>query len=157
VRISKTDLAWAAGIIDGEGCIYIDRSLGKKHATTGYTLRLEVTMGHKQAVNQLHKLFGGTFRKSRSFGKKNNIAWTWIVCANQAETTLKIIRPYLIIKAQEAKLALRFRLIRRSSWGRIATSAKVLAQREKFYWQLRKLKPRWRFYEAKLSGVPVCA
>lgn len=54
--MKKTDLAWAAGLIDGEGCICIVKENRPGNLSTQYRLRLSVGMTDKKTIKKLHSL-----------------------------------------------------------------------------------------------------
>lgn len=61
-KLTKTELAYIAGIIDGEGCIQILRRRAKKgQSKTGYEFGLKITISnsHKELIELLHEKLGG--------------------------------------------------------------------------------------------------
>ncbi len=93
-------LAWAAGIIDGEGCILIKE---------GVALRVVVNVENTdpRMLIELRLAFGGSIalRKGVSKSKRRPI-WQWDISAKKAEAMLTAIRPYLICKGDQADIAL---------------------------------------------------
>ncbi len=55
--IKETDYAWAAGIIDGEGCISIAKTLRKDAKNFSYCLCIGVSMSHFPTVEKLNNIF----------------------------------------------------------------------------------------------------
>lgn len=101
-------LAYAAGIIDGEGCIYVAR--GKPRGlrlTPQFTLKISVGMSTPEAVNFLHQAFGGTLRKYPNH--KYKPIYRWEVSTIEAEGVLRCVIPYLQVKKKEATVGLEFR------------------------------------------------
>lgn len=95
--------AYAAGLMDGDGCITIGRDLRKKH----YYLRVEI--GMTKAINLLQILkntYGGNFTRMRKESKKWAEAHTWRIFSDNAMTFLKRIYPYLILKRQQATIGI---------------------------------------------------
>ena len=88
-----TDLAWAAGIIDGEGCILAYET------KAGCALRLTVRMVHKPTVIRLCTLFGGKVKRCPT---KHRMAWEWMRAGQQAAYILKQLQPYMVTKAEES-------------------------------------------------------
>ncbi len=102
--MKKTDLAWAAGLFDGEGCITLKRDYNGSIPT--YSLRLVVVNTHLPALEELRLLFGlGSIRQSAPRSKKQKARWDWRVASRQAETVLRLLLPHLRIKREEAKIA----------------------------------------------------
>lgn len=137
----KAILAYAAGIIDGEGCIIIGKGKPKGlRLTYQYSLRVTVGMSVPIAIDWLKNNFGGSI-KYRANGKYKPI-YHWSVLSIQAEGFIKIILPYLKVKRKEAELALEFRnhmnnYIRRN--GRIIDDKEVKI-REAYKLKLEELK-----------------
>jgi hypothetical protein len=95
----ETDLGYAAGIIDGEGCILITTT---GYATAPNCLRVEVFMKDGQVVDWLHANFGG-----RNYKRRNDYGPThqWMLYGEEAGTFLGLIKPYMILKAPHASIA----------------------------------------------------
>lgn len=151
----KTDVAWAAGILDGEGCISIIRTPPSRSArcrSNRYTFQLKVTMGHKPTVQRLVDLFGGTVQDHQPRTERQNASHSWIAGARIGERALKMMRPYLITKAKEADVGLAFMDLplapRGGRWGGKPVPDGLQKKRTELYWRLRRLKPRWRFRKA---------
>lgn len=104
---SPLDLAYAAGIFDGEGCVSVhvirpNRGLGN------YTVRAYVSMACPYAVERLFKMFGGTFRVRHMELRNPNHRkqFIWIKQSYGASLFLKAIQPYVVVKRDEVELAL---------------------------------------------------
>ena len=102
-ELLPTQLAWAAGFIEGEGCIrlYVH--------TRGGAWKLRVTVGSTNVlqVKQLHEYFGGSFYPRKStFGKHTKPQWCWEVSTRSAEEVLRAIEPYIVGKKEEVRLGL---------------------------------------------------
>lgn len=101
-----TDLAWAAGIIDGEGCISI-RAHRKDGVVRSYSLLLKVTMGHRESIDRLWSIFQtGSIQNVDQ--RRWNPAWSLVCTTLQAKTVLDLVYPYLVTKRVEADLAQQF-------------------------------------------------
>lgn len=103
--LEKTQLAYIAGIIDGEGCITII-----KHKTRckspHYQVHVVMCMCDPRILEFLNKNFGGSFRPKRKKTLRWRKAFQWSLVANQAIAFLRIIRPWLVLKAEEADIAI---------------------------------------------------
>lgn len=114
------DIAWAAGFFDGEGYVGIARRRNKwtrKRDNTVqqydyYTLVAKVGQVVEEPLLKLQQLFGGTITKTpRNLLKpKWHQIRTWELQGETAENFLVSIRPYLVVKAQQADIALEYRL-----------------------------------------------
>lgn len=137
VPISEGEVAYLAGIFDGEGCILITRY--NSGAQSG-TLNVRVGMKDKIIPARFQAIFGGTLReahKERCFP-----LWTWQCAAQMAAYVLDILRPYLIVKAAQADLGLEYqRQMRPSRTGqKRSLSPELLAIREDMTQQMQRLK-----------------
>lgn len=159
MQVKKTDIAWAAGILDGEGCIAIIRynpTPGTRCVEPRFVLHVKVTMGHRPTIDRLAEIFGhGTVQTHVARSERVNASYSWVAQSRKGEHVLTILRPYLLTKAAEADVALRFMELdlspRGGKGGSTRTQRALLRDRERLYWRLRKLKSRWRFYAEKLK------
>ena len=105
------DAAYAAGLIDGEGCIFIGRTHHRRDNRIAHYLQLKVSMIDKEPLDWLQETFctqcvvAKESRKSKGW----NDIWTWRATGRTAENILKHLLPFLKVKRAEAKLALAFR------------------------------------------------
>jgi len=111
-HIVDTQWAYLAGIIDGEGCIFIRASdyRGKRGIRNVYYC-LTVTVGNTSAsmIKWLHEIFKGSRITCRGETVKNKTVWGWTVASQEAEEICRGILPYLTAKKDQAELALMFR------------------------------------------------
>lgn len=104
---SDTDLAWAAGFIDGEGCI----ALIHHHQTIGqktyqcFVLRLSVANTDLLSLERLKAMFGGSINGAgRSSRPHHKPCWQWFCHSAKAERALIRLLPYLFGKKAQAEL-----------------------------------------------------
>lgn len=104
-------LAYAAGIMDGEGCIGI-------HRRKGSHVVLQVAIHHtSQWLVEWFKInFGGSVTFFVTKNPKHKDAWSWHLAPKQALEFLILIRPYLQLKRPHADLAIQFQS-KRKKWG----------------------------------------
>lgn len=106
--VSETEIAWAAGFFDGEGCIMIIAD-GRGIPY----LRLYIDQKVEEPIRKLHNLFGG----SVSYSEKKKIHRLQI-SSTQAASALESLLPYLTVKREQAILAMDFQLRRSNSTAR---------------------------------------
>ena len=99
--MKKTDLAYVAGIIDGEGTITV-----VKNGQTS-SLRVSVCNTNEWLINWLRFSFGGSVYKFRKI-EKNKQAWQWMLTCRKARDFIVLVMPYLQIKRPQAELAIQF-------------------------------------------------
>lgn len=105
--LKETDYAWAAGLIDGEGCIYIHKyNSPKEGKNPWYSLRVFVGMTNFDVINHLKDLFGGSISYSKRGNDKNQARW--MLSSFKAVEFLKKIEKYLICKKKEALMGIEF-------------------------------------------------
>jgi hypothetical protein len=97
--VSRTDAYWA-GLVDGDGTLTLKKSNGvpKPH--------MRVKMTCYETVKAMHEYFGfGCFYKSAEPGRINRgykACWSYQVCHRQAAEIARRLRPFLIVKAENA-------------------------------------------------------
>lgn len=102
--ISREDLAYAAGFVDGEGSITIEGSGSR------YELKTGVINTNEDVIKWFQEKFGGT-AKPRPWGMTQHgwkLQWTWGLSNRQAVPFLKAIRLFLKVKRMQAALGVYF-------------------------------------------------
>ncbi len=100
--------AYAAGIIDGEGCIGLNRLSREENRRTRYTLRVTVGITDPCLPLFLQEKFGGSVWSCKHKNPKHKDTWFWCLRAKKTVPFLMGILPYLRIKHPQAELALRW-------------------------------------------------
>lgn len=109
----ETELAYLAGLIDGEGClgVYMSRDEGgsrQKRGRTVYRARLTITNTHREVLDWVASRFGGgVSKKGAPAGCKCVYRWEMRGSGN-VQRLITRVRPYLIVKSMQADLVLRF-------------------------------------------------
>ena len=141
-NIDEKSLSYTAGLIDGEGCIFISRGKPRgKRKTPEYCLVVSIGMSTDIALKDIIKTFGGTMIK-RPNGNFKPI-YQWRIQAIKAEGFLRCILPYLKIKYKEAKLGLQFRehiINYMYQNGKTITNLNEIAAREAYKLKMEELK-----------------
>ena len=112
-RISKAmglaEFAYLAGLIDGEGTIFVIRRPPRLENPLGtYHLRLQIVNTDWRLILWLQDNFGAkvaTLCKGTSKWKRS---WSAMWYTGYAKEVIKLIQPYLIIKKEQASIALEF-------------------------------------------------
>ena len=118
--MKRIDLAYLAGILDGEGSICITRTKPKglyKHSR--YTLAINITNTNEWLIRWIDFNFKGTINRTRLPSRRD--CWRWQVHSSKAVEFLRLLLPYLKIKKPQAELALMF-----------------LARRKGHHWAMKK-------------------
>jgi len=109
----KTDLAWAAGFFDGEGCVHLKRDYNGKQKQLKliptYSLRLMITNTHLASLERVREILNiGSLRPLAHYGEgpEGKQRWEWRAASKQAESVLRLLMPYLTTKREQATLAI---------------------------------------------------
>lgn len=113
--MKKTDLAYTAGIIDGEGSIgiYPQRQGNKSIA---YALQVVVASTDEWLPLWLKFAYGGNIHNEKRYKEYHSPCWAWSISTRQAGEFLKLVLPYLHLKRPQAELAIQFQS-RKHNWG----------------------------------------
>lgn len=113
VLVTETELAYLAGIIDGEGCISINHA-GVWKKTKAFQCKVRVANSNQNLINWVMQILGKLDIKAHITHSKrceDNPKWKRVydvAVLNQTKchTLLKAISPYLIGKKAQASLLL---------------------------------------------------
>lgn len=98
IIIEETDKAYLAGIFDGEGCVYIDK--------TG-ALIVVIGNSNESVITYIHKLYKGSIQKPKKKIDRKQF-YRWEASGLTVYILLKDIYSYLIIKKLESAVALEY-------------------------------------------------
>jgi LAGLIDADG endonuclease len=116
---TNTDLAWAAGIVDGEGCIAICRYQNKRGSRKDYLHAiLQIGNTDPRMLVKIQSMFGGKIGTSKVTGLRTRPIYSWRAISSKAADVIKQIRPYLVSKADQADVLLAFQEIFERNQGR---------------------------------------
>jgi len=107
-----TDLAYLAGIMDGEGSINTQHVA--KHKYT-FIVRIQVSMCDIGAIALLSQLFGGKIITRAKRSKGGRQVFQWALNSKNAANVLELLLPYLIVKRERALNAI---ALAKMSYGR---------------------------------------
>ena len=133
----EIEYAYLAGIIDGEGAIFITRDL---FSTKNPVYRAEIRVGmiDEKPIKRLHVAFGGTALLEKSYHHKRPM-WRWLGSNREVlKFCLTTLLPYLDVKKEQAKLVLEFndRFPRRN--GHWAIPGQI-EEKERYWIRVREL------------------
>ena len=101
-------MAYAAGIMDGEGCLTIKQRSASQQTgsalSTSYSGEVTVEMTDETTIRFLHELFGVGSIRSRQRVAQNKPVYVWRVTDAAARKVCWDILPYLRIKQRQAEL-----------------------------------------------------
>lgn len=119
-NLTKTDFAYAAGILDGEGYIAVvsspSKSRGRTISTKGkiyihHDSRIYFAMTRPEVAEWFKDRFGGVTYSRKMQGNWKD-QWQWLAMGNEnKEILLRGIIPYLKIKKTQAEAVLEYTLM----------------------------------------------
>ena len=140
MKISKTDLAYFAGLMDGEGCFSLRNPRGKS-----ITPIVQIKMKKaKKLIKYFHKIFGGSYYIERTklyYGNNYVIHWTH---RKEIKYLLKQIIPFLRLKQKQAKVVMDFLPLLNCHGYNKSLTQKEINARQKLYLKIRYLNRRSR-------------
>lgn len=109
--LTTDKIIYLAGIIDADGCISIGKMKGRYNKTQRianprYVLTVTVTNTCEKLMNWLAENFGGRIKPRKQVSPKHKITWNWVLDHGKALYTLRMIKPYLIVKKDQAKVGI---------------------------------------------------
>jgi hypothetical protein len=139
-------LCYTAGLFDGEGTVGI-RALPKKGDTEKkyHSVMVAITSTDTAVTDWLQAHFGGKINANHKENAARNYkdAWKWSLYARHAAAFLEAIRPYLIVKSEQARVALELR-DEMGDGRRVPITPELFARREALAQELRHLNRRGR-------------
>jgi hypothetical protein len=119
--------AWAAGVFDGEGSVYLERNCG------GYRMTVSIVQSAPRGappplmLSTLRDEHGGSLTKGERPKKTTHRQiWRWVVSARKAERFLNRIVPHVVAKLPQVRLALRSRSLPRRDLGAVCLELRRL-------------------------------
>lgn len=115
------EIAYFAGIIDGEGSLYIGNF--SKNSKTGkpyFQTVIQVTNTEENLINWLEKTFGGLKNKRTPKQHASNSrkqAYVWTATGNRLTHLCELILPYLTCKTRQCEILLEMRSTYRQTYG----------------------------------------
>lgn len=125
-------LAYAAGIIDGEGHIGAHKNCG-----TNMKLTIEVHMKYSKVPNWLEENIGGKVRI------RKDQTYIWTMRASDSISFIENIKPYLIEKKDQAEVYLQLydlkQLYKKQNQYSAPVPPRIASAKEKLYQELKSL------------------
>lgn len=117
--MSNLDLAYLAGLFDGEGCISATiRPPQVNRREQQETIHAAISMSntYQSIVEWAHTVTGlGSVKRYEPRSERHRPSWLWIVAANEAELILRRLLPFMRIKHVQASLLIELQGLRQQS------------------------------------------
>ena len=140
-----TDWVYAAGFVDGEGCIAIVRSFAPRRGRYYYGVQVVVANTERHVLDWMQGVWGGWVVATSSGQGRARASWNWRTSSGTARVFLTGIQPWLRLKTAQCQNALAMdELLQRSrrTLGREPLPQAWLEEHEKLYWVQRELNHR---------------
>ena len=135
--MKQTDLAYLAGIIDGEGCISIFARNRPGHKYPDMCLRVAVNSTDEWLCQYIRFSFGG-FMSQPKYRANCKPIWEWRLERGKARDFLELILPYLHLKRPQAELAIKFQNSKGRSTNGLTEEERALEETQKILMQSLK-------------------
>ncbi len=137
-------IEWAAGFLDGEGCIHIARQTYRGKRRDGFRLRVYIVQNNLEVLEHFRDGIGIDARiyKVRRTTQHNKQVYTLNFEGKKAMTLIALLMPHLVRKQEEAQVAMAYWVEGRVGMrpGRQGLPPEIVAFRERMYAKLRSLK-----------------
>lgn len=149
-NLNNEEFAYIAGIIDGDGCIHINKKKGNKERSLNFSLEVTIINTSEKLMNWLFDKIGGSlyFEKKRLSPKWKRV-YRLRISRRQAGFLLEKISPYLVRKKRQAEIGLLLRsYTRKKEKGntRRLTEGEI-NERHLLYQEMKKLNRRGRLLQ----------
>jgi len=109
----ETEKAYLAGLIDGEGCIYVDRYLEKRTGKYGYCLRMKIAMTCLKTLTSVRDTVSKFYKCNLHIGKGKKFdkwkqSYVFAFSTQDLSRFCEDILPYMVTKKERCKLAIEF-------------------------------------------------
>jgi LAGLIDADG endonuclease len=133
-------LEYIAGFFDGEGFISIQKASHKSHSGSRYWLIASITNIHKGVMEEIQKVVGGkilfynnNYTQNKGCGYHHRLT----LYSKQAYVFIQTVLPYLVVKKEQALIAIKYQESHRSCGSGRGLSVEELVFQEDCYNQLR--------------------
>lgn len=145
---NETELAYLAGLLDGEGCVGVYCSFSElgtrqKVPRPVYKARLTITNTDRRMLDWVHGRFGGAIISRRAANERSKPVFRWSLQGiNRVQALIKAVYPYLIVKQAQADLILRFPANELCNQWTKEKTAETRAAKRALYLETKRLNKR---------------
>lgn len=154
----STDLAYMAGIVDGEGCFWIGeipKKEGDGYITAHYRGLLKIDNTDARLLDWIDSVFSGTSssrKRSTSTKRFERNVYTWTATGDRLLDLCEQILPYLVIKKDHCQNIINFRKTYTNKLGSNKLSDEQIKARKECVLVSRNLNSRWHLHPLKQSS-----
>jgi len=150
-------IAYLAGIVDGEGSIYIGNfSCNPKTKLPYFQTNIQVTNTDKPLIDWLINTFGGLYSKrtikQHAINSRKQVH-TWTISGERVTHLCELILPYLIVKIRQCEIMIKMRATfipnhcKKGRQGIQTLSLELVALRQSLMDEMRSLHIRTHSYK----------
>jgi len=137
--------AYAAGLVDADGSVIIAkvRLPTPSSRTPDYRLSVQVTNTYLPVLDMMVEEYGGSVsHKPLTVGSflTRRQHYNWAVGSHKAAECLQRLLPYMVVKKEQAELALEFWEQRIVVPGRRCVPQEEIDKRERYYQAMKRMK-----------------
>lgn len=138
--MNQADIAYAAGFVDGEGCISVGIKSGRKNCLVWKITVVNTDFG---IIQWFKNTFGGSYYQRKTYKATYAVSWAWAISNINGEEFLKLILPYLKVKKEVANVFLELRETRKYiSHRNRKTPDALVEKRDSLILKIRELNKR---------------
>ncbi len=152
---SVAQAAYLAGMVDGDGCIYIGNfSCNPKTKASYYQTNMQIACTDEILIDWLIETFGGLKNKRTPKQLPENSrkdVFIWTASGDRLTHLCELIQPYVITKKRQVEIMLKMRatyipISKKGKQGVQPHSEEMLALRKKYMEEMRSLHVRtWSY------------
>ena len=152
------DLAYLAGIIDGEGSVFIERGLKLRpqQKSPSYVPRISIANTDIRLMDWLKESFGGSVSRAKRDGNWRD-SYCWQITHHRAIELARMVMPYLKLKGVQAYVLSCFEYEAYWSKGGKPEDTKVpipeIERREELYQECKILNRRGKSNGTKIETI----
>lgn len=157
-QYKETDLAYMAGIIDGEGCFFISKvpkREGDGYVSEHFRGLLKIDNTEKILLDWLEETFSGTNSartRTTSSRKYEREIFTWVATGDRLLDLCEQVLPYLTIKRNHCENMIKFRKTYTNQLGSNKIPPEALVIRQECLEKSRKLNSRYHLHPLKQNS-----
>lgn len=157
--MSESEIAYVAGITDGEGCLSVRRIGANRYKQSSFSFQLFVTNTNLEMLQYLKNVTGvgyinGPYIQNKD-GANRRPYWKWRVPQGEAIPLLVLMQPWLIVKRKVTSLVFKLRESQNGLRNCFSLSADTVIERERIYAEIKEANRRgYLKKECELLGNP---
>lgn len=98
--MTDIELAWAAGLFEGEGTVRISRPAPRNWGS----LTASVVNTDRQVLDWFQARWPGYMKAATGLRPEQRDAWVWVIAAQRASVFIRLIRPFVVRDAVRDKI-----------------------------------------------------